>query len=89
MCLDGTCVGAVVIVAPGGAYKSWGRLVRRVVNDSHTIFGVFASKLGDEREVAGTVDVGLDLQNELRERECSGVSGVVIAVQDDVDDDVM
>ena len=64
LCLDGTCVGAVVIVAPCGVEKRWGRVVRWVVDDSHTACCVFVSKLGDEREVAGTVDIGLDLRNE-------------------------
>ena len=80
VCLDGTCVRAVVIVAPGCAYKCGDRFVQRMVNDNYTAFGVFASKLGDEREIASTVYVGLDLWNELGEREYSGVSDVVITV---------
>ena len=43
MCLDGTRVRAVVIVAPGGADQGRGRFVWRVVNDSDTTFGMFSS----------------------------------------------
>ena len=65
MCLDGTRVRAVVIVAPGGADQGRGRFVWRVVNDSDTAFGMFAPKFGDEREIASTIDVELDLGNDV------------------------
>ena len=52
-----------MIVAPGGADEGRGRFVWRMVNDSDTAFGMFVPKFGDEREIACTVDVGLDLGN--------------------------
>ena len=63
VCLDRTRIRAIVIVAPGGADEGRGRFVWRMVNDSNTAFGMFVPKFGDEREIACTVDVGLDLGN--------------------------
>ena len=81
-------MGGVVVVAPCDASEGGSRFVGGLVNDGDAAFGMFAAEFGDEGEVAGTIDVGLDLGSELWEGKSCGVAGVVVAVGDYVDDDI-
>ena len=88
VCLNGACVGGVVVVAPCDASEGGSGLVGGLVNDGDAAFGMFTAEFGDEGEVASAVDVVLDLGNELGEGKSCGVACVVVAVGDYVDDDI-
>ena len=77
-----------MVVAPCDAGEGGSRFVGGLVNDGDAAFGMFAAEFGDEGEVAGAIDVGLDLGSELWEGKSCGVAGVVVAVGDYVDDDI-
>ena len=80
VCIDRACMWARMIVAPRGAVKGRGWLVWRVVEDIHRAFLMFSAQFSDEGEISGPIEGPLDLEDEIRENECGGVSCVIITV---------
>ena len=59
-----------------------------MINDNNTTLGMFTPKFDEERKFAYAVDVGLYLWSELIDGEGDFTTCVVVAVIDDVDNDV-
>ena len=80
---------ARMIVAPRGAVKGRWWLVWRVVEDIHRAFLMFSAQFSDEGEISGPIEGPLDLEDEIRENECGGVSGVIITIGLNSDEEVL
>ena len=59
-----------------------------MINYCNAKFRMFSSEVGDEEEGDGMVDAGLYLWDDLKEREDGCALCVVVAVRDDVNDDI-
>ena len=50
---------------------------------------MFSAQFRDEGEIAGPIEGPLDLEDEIRENECGGVSGVIITIGLNSDEEVL
>ena len=64
LCVDGTSMRIVVVVALGCAGEDMCSFVKQMINDRNTALGIFSTEFFNEEEVVYSVDVGLDLSDQ-------------------------